>query len=103
MRLREQIATAACLLLLAALSFHFYRQPDYDMDMVGYLGNALLMKDHDVSKVHDQVYAEMRRSLPPEVFESLTGKNGPPDQNASRRARFEHTDNFAQFLPFFAI
>jgi hypothetical protein len=103
MRLRDHVAIVAYVLLLAAISFHFYRQPIYDMDMVGYLGNALLMKERDAVRVHDQVYAEMRRTLPPEVFDSLTGKGGPPDQDASRRARFEHSDNFAQFLPFFAI
>jgi hypothetical protein len=103
MRWLQNAATVACLLLLAAVSFHFYRQPSYSMDLVGYLGNVLLMQDRDVGRVHDQVYAEMRRSLPRETFDFLTGQGGPPDESASRRARFEHADNFAQFLPFFAI
>jgi hypothetical protein len=103
MRFHEYAAPGVCLLLLAAVSLHFYRQPSYSMDLAGYLGNALLVQDRDVGRVHDQVYAEMRRSLPRETFDFLTGKGGPPDERASRRARFEHADNFAQFLPFFAI
>ncbi len=103
MRIREHVATVTCLLVLAAASVHFYRQPIYSMDMAGYMGNALLMGERDVDRVHDRVYAEMRREIPPEAFAALTGSGGPADQNESRRARLEHAENFAQFLPFFAI
>jgi 4-amino-4-deoxy-L-arabinose transferase-like glycosyltransferase len=103
MRIREHIATVVCLLVLGATSFHFYRAPIYSMDMAGYMGNALFMGERDVNRVHDRVYAEMRREIPPETFALLTGSSGPSDQNESRRARLEHTANFAQFLPFFAI
>src|SRR5258705_1287739 len=103
MRLRDYTATVICLLLLGAVSFHFYHQPIYSMDMVGYLGNALLMGERDIDRVHERVYAEMRREVPAETLAQLTGSVGPADQNESRRRRLEHAGNFAQFLPFFAI
>jgi hypothetical protein len=75
------------------------------MDMIGYMGNALMTNHTSVEKAHQLVYAEIAR-LPENVRLPLLGLNPPgrdTSQNASRRARFEHAENFGEFLPFFAI
>ncbi len=87
---------------LFLVSVHLYRTPIYDMDMLGYMGNALLMRTTDVWEIHRRVYADIDR-LPKDARLGLLGLTGSADQNASRRARADHAGNFAEFLPCFAI
>lgn len=93
------------ILTLAVFSFHIYRTPIYAMDSVQYMGNALLMEDTNVLKIHERVYSELRQSVPKAVFEHLTGNEpgAPPDQNESRQERAKNPYCFAEFLPLFAI
>ena len=51
---------AAYLSILALLTIYLYRTPVYDMDLIGYLGNALLYRTRDVGELHRRVYAEAR-------------------------------------------
>src|SRR5258705_2589219 len=70
------------------------------MDLIGYLGNALLYRTHDVGELHRRVYAEVR-TWP--NAKALMGESGHPEQDVSRKARADHSGNFAEFLPCFAI
>jgi hypothetical protein len=74
------------------------------MDMIGYMGNALMTERTPPEKAHQLVYAEIR-SLPEAAQIPLLGRNvsEDPTQDASRKVRFEHFENFGEFLPFFAI
>jgi hypothetical protein len=47
--------------LLGAVSVDLYRFPVYPMDILGYMGNALLMKHLDPAKIHELVYAEVHK------------------------------------------
>jgi len=92
-------------LLLACVCVRFYEAPQWDMDMIGYMGNALMTNRTPFEKAHQLVYAEILR-LPENVRIPLLGLNtsgGNASQNASRKARFEHAESFGEFLPFFAI
>jgi hypothetical protein len=92
-------------LLLACVCVRFYQAPAWDMDMIGYMGNALMTNHTQVEKAHQLVYAEIAR-LPENVRVPLLGLNtsgGEASQNASRRARFEHAEYFGEFMPCFAI
>jgi len=70
------------------------------MDLLGYMGNAMLYRTSDVAAIHRQVYAEVDK-LP--NAKALEGESTDAEQNISRRARFEHWEPFGEFLPFFAI
>ena len=70
------------------------------MDMIGYLGNALLYRTQNVGELHRRVYAEVR-TWP--NAKALMGDSGHEEQDASRKARAEHPEYFAEFLPCFAI
>jgi hypothetical protein len=100
-----QAALAVYALLLALLSIHLYRTPMYDMDSIQYMGNALLMEEHDPVRIHQRVYAELRRSVPKVPLEQLLGHEpgAPEDQNLSRQVRAADPYRFAEFLPLFAI
>jgi len=93
------------LLGLGLSSVHLYRNPIYSMDAVQYMGNALLMEDTDIVRVHDRVYAELRRSVPAAALRGLLGQEptSPADQNKSRQERARNPQIFAEFLPLFAI
>jgi len=93
------------LLGLALSSIHLYHNPIYAMDAVQYMGNALLMEDTDIVKVHDRVYTELQRSVPAGALRGLLGEDpaSPADQNRSRQERARNPGVFAEFLPFFAI
>ena len=87
-------------IILGMVAIHLYRTPVYDMDLLGYMGNALLYRTNDVPAIHKQVYAEVSKW--PNA-KALEGESADAEQNASRRARYEHWENFGEFLPFFAI
>jgi len=87
-------------ILMGAAAIHLYRTPEYDMDLLGYMGNALLYRTNDVRAIHRQVYAEVNK-LP--NAKALEGESGDAEQNISRKARFERWETFGEFLPFFAV
>jgi hypothetical protein len=93
------------LLLLGGSSIHLFRKPIYDMDALQYMGNALLMEERDVVRIHEKVYAELRSSVPAWEREILLGHEPgvPEDQNRSRRERAASPYRYAEFLPLFAI
>src|ERR1700686_2285681 len=90
--------------LIGLVSLHFYQKPEWNMDMIGYMGNALMTNHTPIEKAHQLVYAEVRR-LPRDSQIPLLGLNPSGDltQDVSRRLRAEHVENFAEFLPCFAI
>ena len=101
----SRMCLAVFVLALALFSLHIYRTPLYAMDSIQYMGNALLMEETNVVKIHDRVYSDLRRSVPKIVFEHLTGNEpgAAADQNESRRERAINPYRFAEFLPLFAI
>lgn len=103
--MRDHFLVAMYVLLLGASSAHLYVKPIYDMDSVQYMGNALLMQERDIVRVHARVYSDLRISVPPSALRGLLGADptAPTDQNESRRERARNPYNFAEFLPFFAI
>jgi hypothetical protein len=92
-------------LALGGFAIHLYRTPIYAMDSVQYMGNALLMEDNDIGRVHARVYSELKRTLPKSALNDLLGNrpDAPADQNRSRQARAADPGPFAEFLPMFAI
>jgi len=73
--------------------------------MIGYMGAALMTNHVPVETAHKLVYAEVHR-LPENIQRHLVGLDSnsvDPTEHASQRARAEHVDIFAQFLPWFAI
>lgn len=93
------------LAVLALVSVHLYHKPIYDMDSIQYMGNALLLEERDPVRLHEKVYSELRKSVPPQELAPLLGQepSAPPDQNYSRRERAADPYRFAEFLPLFAI
>src|ERR1700756_5009310 len=83
---RERISAACYLLVLALIAVHLYRSPSYDMDSIQYMGNALLMEDTNVVRVHERVYSDLRRVVPKPALEHLLGNDTtPPDQQSLSR------------------
>src|ERR1700734_297754 len=60
-------------LLLAGVARPLYSKPIYSMDSIQYMGNALLMEEHDPVRIHQRVYGEVERSVPPVEREYLLG------------------------------
>lgn len=91
--------------LLGGVSIHLYQKPIYSMDLIQYMGNALLMEERDPVRIHQRVYAEVLRSVPPIEREYLLGhvEGQTKDYAESRRERTTNPYRFAQFLPLFAI
>ncbi|MGD0567237.1 MAG: hypothetical protein ABSA78_02435 [Candidatus Sulfotelmatobacter sp.] len=92
-------------LALAGVSLHLYRTPVYSMDSIQYMGNALLMEETDIVRVHQRVYAEVERDVPKAARDGLLGHEAgaPEDQNKSRQERAANPARFGEFLPLFAI
>jgi hypothetical protein len=92
-------------LAMAALSIRPYLYSLYDMDMLGYMGNAVAISGASIQEIHDSVYAEVISSVPERARAHLLGQDGqgPSSQIASRKDRFANAYHFAEFLPCFAI
>ena len=96
--------TAVYLLLLLVASLRCVRNPFYQLDVLGYMGNALLMEDRDPVNIHTRVYADAARDLPPATYQDMTGQRGGSDDLVrSKQDRAENPWHFAEYLPFFAI
>ncbi|HTW57533.1 MAG TPA: hypothetical protein VMD99_05365 [Terriglobales bacterium] len=92
-------------LAITLSAIHLYRKPVYSMDSLQYMGNALLMEDHDIVSVHRRVYAEVDRWVPANARRDLLGHEpgGREDQNRSLQLRAKNALIYAEFLPLFAI
>jgi hypothetical protein len=98
-----KLAVAAYVLILGLATIHFYKSPYWVMDLLGYMGNARLHETTDPVVLHNRVYGELRSSVPPEVFDLLTGAPGVHDENGAKHDRFLNPNHYVQFLPCFAI
>jgi hypothetical protein len=98
---RRRLAFTVYSALLIAVSIHFYRTPIYSMDSIQYMGNALLMEETNIVRIHHRVYNELNRSVPEMEREALLGHQlgAPADQNESRQQCAAEPSRFAQFLP----
>jgi hypothetical protein len=74
------------------------------MDILGYMGNALLMKHLAPAKIHELVYAEVHK-MSERNQEDLLGIQitTDPTGDASRQMRAKNVDSSTEFLPCFAI
>jgi hypothetical protein len=95
-RRHNWVVTVPYVLLLASVALHFYRAPEWDTDMLGYMGNALLNEETNVVRLHQRVYAEIAK-LPAGSQQLIV--NG----DSERRDRALNPLHFAEFLPCFAI
>jgi hypothetical protein len=102
-RWRLLVSSGIYAIILALVTVHFYRAPFWDLDMLGYMGNARLHDTTDPVKLHELVYGELRSSVPSTAFNYLTGAPGEPDQMGSKHERLVNPYHYAEFLPFFAI
>jgi hypothetical protein len=102
-RWRTRVGSSVYAIILALVTIHFYRAPFWDLDMLGYMGNARLNETVDPIKLHDLVYSELQSSVPSTAFGYLTGAPGEPDQMGSKHERLVNAYHYAEFLPCFAI
>jgi hypothetical protein len=89
--------------LLAAVSWHTYHYPLYDLDMLGYMANVAVLETSGASRIHAAVYSELPRHVPDGTRAHLLGQDNAGQDSASRRDRAGNPDHFAEFLPCFAI
>lgn len=100
----KNAATVLYVLLLGLLTAHVYHTPIYALDSLQYIGNALLMEETDVLKIHHRVYEELRQGVPDSAYKELAGEFvSPNDPTGARRDRAHNPYHYAEFLPLFAI
>jgi hypothetical protein len=56
---RALIISLSLLFALLLITLHLYRTPSYSMDLIGYMGNALLCRTQNVKELHQLVYREV--------------------------------------------
>lgn len=102
---RNLVGFVVYLVILGAVSHRIYKTPIYRMDALQYMGNALLMENTDIVRVHKQVYSEVVRTVPQPERANVLGHQieAPPDQNRSRELRSHDAYRYGEFLPLFAI
>ena len=102
---REKTVAAVYLLLLTLICTRPYFYSLYDMDMMGYIGNAVAMSGANVRQIHDTAYRAIEAEVPASFRAHLLGqdKAGPTSQWESRQDRAVDAGHFAEYLPCFAI
>ncbi len=103
--IRHKVVVGIFLLLLTLLSSHAYFYSLYDMDMMGYVGNAIAISGANVRQIHDVAYRALADEVPSGIKEHLLGTDvsGPPTQWQSRQDRATNAGHFAEYLPCFAV
>lgn len=103
--LRHKLIVGAFLLLLTLVSSRAYFYSLYDMDMMGYIGNAIAMSGASVPQIHREAYRALTEEAPDMVKDHLLGRDmaGPPSQWSSRQDRAKNPEHFAEYLPCFAV
>ena len=91
------------LLLLTAVLFWSYRNPHYNWDMIPYIAQARMFKEHDVRTIHAEIYAEIRKEVPSDKYDELTGAAGVAANSALYRSDMARDYlHFAEQLPFYS-
>ena len=98
----------SCLFLfvvfLLSLAAYVYRNPGYDIDVLGYMGNALVIEGVDIVHAHAQVYSELKATLPKDSADYITGERGSDGSpNLFRLDRSKNPYHYGEFLPYSAI
>jgi hypothetical protein len=102
---RHKIIVGLYLLLLTLVSSRPYLYSLYDMDMMGYIGNAIAITGASTTQIHEAAYRAVAAEVPEMVKDHLLGRDmsGPPSQWKSRQDRAMNPDHFAEYLPCFAV
>jgi hypothetical protein len=72
-------------------------KPNYNWDIIPYIGCALSYEDSDIGTLHSKTYEIVKRSVPPETYSDLT------TSNAYRRNIATNPENFYQQLRFYHV
>ena len=85
-------------LLLTLVSSRPYFYSLYDMDMMGYIANAIAMTGTSAKEIHATAYRAVVLEAPDMVKDHLLGRDmaGPPSQWKSRQDRATNPDHFAE-------
>jgi hypothetical protein len=102
---RQKAVVGIYLVLLTWLSSRPYFHSLYDMDMMGYIGNAVAISGASIREIHDTAYRALNAEAPPAAREHLLGRDkaGPTSQWESRQDRAVDAGHFAEYLPCFAV
>ncbi len=102
---RPGLATVFFLLSISVVSARPYFYSLYDMDMLGYMGNAVAISGASIQQIHETVYQEVLTLVPQPTRNHLLGRDGvgPTSRINSARDRSTNAYHFAEFLPCFAI
>lgn len=91
------------LMLLAGLASRAYFYSQYDLDMMGYIGNALAISGASVREIHDTAYRALSAEVPGPLQDHLLGRDAPVGMPDSRQDRSVNPYHYAEYLPCFAI
>lgn len=89
--------------MLAVISWHTYRFPLYDIDMLAYMANVAALETSSPRAIHAAVYGELPAHVPEGTIAHILGKDSSAPDSVSRRDRARNPDHFVEFLPCFAI
>lgn len=98
----KQRLTKSAILLYAAValltSVYAYLRPDYDWDVLAYIGVVHMYEGHDAQTVHRMTYDDVKAKVSADEFEALTHS-----KDGYRAAVYADPEAFRQQLPFYTI
>lgn len=92
-----QISRLVFGVLLLAVTLLAYFIPDYDWDLVAYIGSAIAVHENDSKLIQRQAYAALRAELPEDDYADIAAGSG------FRRDVAKNADHFRQQLRFYQI
>lgn len=93
----KRIYDALLIIIAGALVFAYSQKPEYNWDMISYMGVALNYSEPDMQKVHDEVYATLEHETPANIYSGLTA------DIEERRVCLENTDVYTAQLSYFKV
>ncbi len=102
--LANRIAAMTLALLVAASTIIVSLYPEYNWDMIPYIGVAFSYSIEDVEALHRLTYEAVRAGVDDQVYDELVNKVYPPPpiDQGYRHEMATHAEHFVAQLPFYA-
>lgn len=84
--------------ILTGISIYSFKSPEYNWDMLPYMGVVVSYDGNNANSIHEKVYITAKEEVPPTLYRQLTDPN-----NTYRTAAEEDADAFYNQLPFYVV
>lgn len=97
-RIARWAAVIIYFLAIGFVSYHSYKKPEYNWDMLPYMGLVLQKDFKNINIIHEQTYEQAQLHIPDPAYKQLTDTSNP-----YRKKMYQQAEEFYAQLPYYTI